>query len=103
MVSDKGGWCYSGGAEAGLLSAIYSRETYIVDHFLSCGERYTPATSQMVTFPGPVRPGAQNAPPSTDRYSSPSSWIVATKDVLESQDEVLEMLLIGFMVKRRFK
>ena len=57
----------------------------------------------VVTFPGPVRPGAQNAPPSTDRYSSPSSWIVATKDVLESQDKVLEMLLIGFMVKRRFK
>ena len=60
-------------------------------------------TCIVVTFPGPVRPGAQNAPPSTDRYSSPSSWIVATKDVLESQDEVLEMLLIGFMVKRRFK
>ena len=57
----------------------------------------------VVTFPGPVRPGAQNAPQSTNHYSSPSSWIVATKDVLESQDKVLEMLLIGFMVKRRFK
>ena len=53
----------------------------------------------VVTFPEPVRPGAQNAPQSTNHYSSPSSWIVATKDVLKRQDKDLEMLLNDFMIK----
>ena len=53
----------------------------------------------VVTFPEPVRPGAQNAPQSTNHYSSPSSWIVATKDVLKRPDKDLEMLLNDFMIK----
>ena len=56
----------------------------------------------MVTFPGPVRPGGHIPPPSTDRYSSSSSWIVANKDVIESQDDDLEKSLNDFMMKLRF-
>ena len=41
----------------------------------------------VVNFPWPVPPGVQTL---TDRYSPLSSWIVANKDVLKSQDNDLE-------------
>ena len=63
------------------------------------GRAETGEPHTVVTFPEPVRPGAQNAPQSTNHYSSPSSWIVATKDVLKRQDKDLEMLLNDFMIK----
>ena len=48
-------------------------------------------------------PGAQKHLSSTDRFSVPSSWIVATKDVLKSQGDDLEKSLYGFMMKFRFR
>ena len=57
----------------------------------------------VVTSPWPVPQGVQKRLPSTDPFSSLSSWVVANKDVLKSQDDDLEKSLNAFMMKLRFR